>query len=340
MRSEKRTKSFAGRKILTALVLAFVCIVFCGAFSVNAYAKVHKIKSAKGWHNISKYKGGTFKLTKDIKLTKRSQYLTIKKNKKYTIDLNGHNITTTYSGVALENYSPLVIKKGTVILKNSKKNKKGIFYSTETTAVLVGGKSKFYLKNATVYNNATEFRSNLPTGIYLRDKAKCYLQGNSRVLSIGNAIVMFNNAQLTASGTGRSPYPYIRAGFSNIQGAFTHYGSGINITSPSCKVTLKSGSIGTKASPPAIVNSYFSTIEYQQSGDFPVYDKNGNTLKLAKGYVYLDFNGNVVPMSSSFDYLGASAVYYLKLSGANPDKRLTTTVKDNEGYYTVFVWKK
>lgn len=81
-------------------------------------------------------------------------------------------------------------------------------------------------------------------------------------------------------------------------------------------------------------------LRHKTCKNFPVYDKNGNSLKLAPGYVYLNFNGNVVPMSSSFDYLGASAVYYLKLSGANPDKRLTTTVKDNEGYYTVFVWKK
>lgn len=71
-----------------------------------------------------------------------------------------------------------------------------------------------------------------------------------------------------------------------------------------------------------------------------MYDKNGNTLKLAKGYVYLDYKANEIPISSSFDYLGASAAYYLKLSGANPDKRLTTSVKDNEGYYTIFVWKK
>ena len=78
----------------------------------------------------------------------------------------------------------------------------------------------------------------------------------------------------------------------------------------------------------------------KESGSWYFYDKNGNTLKLAKGYVYLDYKANEIPITSSFDYLGSTAVYYLKLSGANPDKRLTTSVKDNEGYYTIFVWKK
>ena len=155
------------------------------------------------------------------------------------------------------------------------------------------------------------------------------------VQSIGNAIAMFDYSSLFLTG-----HPLIRAGASNIKGQFTHYGSGINITSPSCKVSLKGGTIGTMASPPAVVNNFLGAYEFQQSGDFPIYDKNGKTLKAAKGYKFVDAKKNDVPITSSFDSFGPNAAYYLALSGASPDKRLTTTVTSSDGYYSIYIVKK
>lgn len=322
------------RYILMTLLFVLVCTGACFTSPSKTYAKTLKVKSATDWHNISKYKGGTFKLTRNIKLSKPAQYLTITKNKKYTIDLNGYKVYTTYAQKELRAYCPLTIEKGTVILKSSKKNK-GVLYSTETAAVTVGNKAVFYLKSGMIVNDAVEFRSNMPTGIYLANHAKCYIQGASKVQSIGNAIAMFDYSSLFLTG-----HPLIRAGASNIKGQFTHYGSGINITSPSCKVSLKGGTIGTMASPPAVVNNFLGAYEFQQSGDFPIYDKNGKTLKAAKGYKFVDAKKNDVPITSSFDSFGPNAAYYLALSGASPDKRLTTTVTSSDGYYSIYIVKK
>ena len=324
----------ARRRFLPAAIFMIAFLCFCFPFSGRAYAKTYKVKNAADWKNIAKYNGGTFKVTKNIKLTSEKQYLTIKKNKKYTIDLNGHKVTTTYVGKELRSVCPLVIEKGTVILKSSKKNK-GVLYSTETAAVTVGGKAKFYLKNGSIVNDAVEFRSNMPSGIYLTGNAKCYLQGASLVQSIGNGVTMMGSSTLSLTG-----HPLIRAGANTFTGQFTHYGSGINVATPGCKLSLKGGSIGTKASPDASVSSVTGTYNYVQSGDYPIYDKNGKTLKAAKGYKFVDAKGNNVPITSSFDSFGPNAAYYLQLSGANPDRRLTTTTKSSDGYYMIYIVKK
>ena len=70
------------------------------------------------------------------------------------------------------------------------------------------------------------------------------------------------------------------------------------------------------------------------------YDKNGKTLKAAKGYKFVDAKKNDVPITSSFDSFGPNAAYYLALSGASPDKRLTTTVTSSDGYYSIYIVKK
>ena len=337
MRRNGRAVQPVRRHLSAVLFFVMICAAACFVSSADVHAKTHKVKTAADWHNISRYKGGTFKLTKNIRLSNTKQYLTITKNRKYTIDLNGYKVYTTYAGKELRSVCPLTIEKGTVVLKSSKyaKKKKGVLYSTETAAVTVGGSAKFYLKSGAVVNDAVEFRSNMPTGIYLANKARCYVQGASMVQSIGNAVTMFDSSALYLSG-----HPFLRAGASKLTGQFTHYGSGINITSPKCKLSLKGGTIGTKASPPAVVTNFLGSYEYQQSGDFPIYDKNGKTLKAAKGYKFVDAKGKTVPISSSFDSFGTNAVYFLTLAGGNPDRRLTTDVTSSDGYYSIYIVKK
>ena len=334
MRKNRNTTWPAYRQFLIAAVFIIACTVTCFTSSAQAYAKVRKVKNAADWHNIANYKGGTFKLTKNIKLSKPAQYLTITKNRKYTIDLNGHKVYTTYAEKELRAYCPLTIEKGIVILKSSKKNK-GVLYSTETAAVTVGYKARFYMKSGMIVNDAVEFRSNMPTGIYLANSAKCYLQGSAKVQSIGNAIAMFDSSRLFMTG-----HPMVRAGASSLKGQFTHYGSGINITSPKCRISLKGGTIATMASPPAVVTNLLGSYEYQQSGDFPIYDKNGKTLKAAKGYKFVDANKKQVKITSSFDSMGSNAAHFLTLAGGTPDRRLTTTVKSSDGYYSIYIVKK
>ena len=210
--------------LLILLVITGICT--CCVTAEPVHAKTYKIRTASDWKNIGKKNGGTFKLMKDIKLTSEKQYLTISKNKKYTIDLNGHKVATTYSGVNLRTVCPLTVKKGTVILKSSKKNK-GVLYSTEAAAVTVTGSAKFYLKSGAIVDDAVEFRSDVTSAVALADKAKCYISGASMVQSIGNGVAMLGKSKLYLTG-----HPYIRAGANNYTGQFTHYGNGIaeNIT--------------------------------------------------------------------------------------------------------------
>lgn len=376
-----RTISLSKRLAVVGVV-AIACLALCLALPSHAYAanasnlkagtvasaqkdtahkvsvtakkktKVHKIKTAKQWRNIAKYKGGTFKLTKNIKLTSYKQYLTITKNKKYVIDLNGHKVTTTYSGVALRDKSPLVQKKGTVIVKDSTKKKKGTLYSTETAAVTVLG-GKFYLKSGTIVNDAVEFRSDITSAIYLYGSAKAYLQGKSRVRSIGNGIALFGSSKLYVTGN-----PWVRAGYNTYQGQFTHYGSGISVASKNARISLKGGSFGTMASPDVNFMGY----SYAMSANYPILDQYGFALDsaLPAGYKYVDAAGQnmTVRKSNLTDVYsgnqGNAALnnafyqiygYYptwenaLAQFGMKSELRLTTTVKDAAGYYSVYVRK-
>lgn len=321
------------RKIFRIALIFMLCLC---AFASPAYAKskskktkVYKIKTAADWKNISKKNGGTFKLTKDIRLSSTKQYLIIKKNKKYTIDLNGHKVYTTYSGGQLRTVCPLEIQKGTVILKSSKKNK-GVLYSTETSAVTVGGKAKFYLKSGAIVNDAVEFRSDIVHGICLTDSAKGYIQNDSKIMSIGTGIMMMGKSRLYTSG-----HPYVRAGVSNLKGQFTHYGCGIAVISPNCKLSLKGGSFGTKATPDTVVKGPLGgTFIYTGSGDYPVMDKSGKVLKIPSGYKCVDAKGANVPVLPSNLSLMYPAMAYL-----GGESKLETWQQDAAGYYTVFILK-
>jgi len=329
------------KKLLSFSLIFVLCLLAVAGTPQTAHAKskakIHKIKTAADWNKISKYKGGTFKLTKNIKLSNKNKYLTISKNKKYTIDLNGHKVYTTYTGTQLRSVCPLVINKGTVTIKDSSKKKKGVLYSTETVAITIGGKSKLYVKSGMIVNDAVEFRSNMPSGIIMTGKSKVYLQGSSKVRSIGNGITMLTGSpSLFLTG-----HPYIRAGANNFTGMFTHYGSGINVAAPGAKLSIKGGSIGTKASTDISYSTIASTQSYVMSGDYPIYDKNGKTLKTAKGYKYVDAKGNTVSISNELDNIipGASA-YMSQVAGFSGAKRLTTTTKSSDGFYTIYVVKK
>lgn len=319
-------------KRINRALLLLLLIISCFALSSTTYAakNTYTIKSAADWKNIGKKNGGIFKLTKDIKLTSEKQYLTITKNKKYTIDLNGHKISTTYSGVELRTVCPLLIKSGTVIIKSSKKNK-GVLYSTESSAVTAEGNAKFYLQSGSIVDDAVEFRSDVTSAIALAGNARCYIQGTSAVQSIGNGIALLGKSKLFVTGK-----PYIRAGANNRTEMFTHYGNGIAVMEAGCTLSLKGGSIGTKAAPDIETTDLTgATYVYPQSADYPVLDLSGKVLKKAKGYKYVNAKGADVPISgSALDsiYPGIGAVI-----GA--ETKLKTNVPDAEGYYTVYVVK-
>ena len=329
MKTKNNFKLYKYMILLTLLL--FTAFGTCCVTASPVHAKTYKIRTAKDWKNIGKKKGGTFKIMKNIRLSSTSQYLTINKNKKYTIDLNGHKIYTTYSGVNLRTTCPLTIKKGTVVIKSSKKNK-GVFYSTETMGITVMGKAKLYVKSGAIVNDAVEFRSDITSAIYLTDSAKCYISGGSMIQSIGNGIAMIGKSQLYTTG-----HPYIRAGANNNTGMFTHYGNGIAIMEKGCKVSLKGGSIGTKASPDIEVRSIMGTVyTYPQSANYPILDKSGKVINIASGYKYVDSKGNVVPISgSTLDsvYPGFGDIY-------GGEKKVKTSVADSQGYYTIYIIKK
>ena len=117
---------------------------------------------------------------------------------------------------------------------------------------------------------------------------------------------------------------------------FTHYGSGITIAEAGCSVSLKGGSIGTMATPDTTING----LTYTGSGSYPVFDRQGKSLKLAKGYKYLDYKGNNVPIEgSNIDKLYQRITGSTGSSGFQGEKKLTTQVQDPEGFYTVFILK-
>ncbi len=329
MNTRKANVNSFARRIIMAILLVVSCFGLCFLTSGKAYAKTYSVKSASDWKKIGTYNGGTFKLTKNIKLTNKKQYLTITKNKKYVIDLNGHKITTSYAGTELRGICPLTIKKGTVVLQSPKSNK-GVLYSTEQGAVHVEGSAKFYFKSGMIVNDAVEFRSDLVFGVALFDNARCYLQGSSKIQSINHGVIMNGKSKLYLTG-----HPYIRAGAMNTKMNFTHYGSGISVLSPGCTLSLKGGSIGTKATPDTGVSNFLGSYNYVMSGDYPIYDKNGKTLKAAKGYKFVDYKKKNVAITSTLDslYPGAGALF-------GGDKRLTTKVADPKGFYTIYIVKK
>ncbi len=311
-------------KVSFFLIVGVLCILFPAK---STFAKTYKIRTAADWKNISKRKGGKFKLTKNIKLGKKN-YLKITKNKKYVIDLNGHKVTDSGNG---SQSSPLTINTGTVVLKTSKK-KGGVLYSKEWMAVQVNKKGKLYVKSGAVVNDTVEFRTGLASAIYLTGNAKCYLQGTAIIKSINNGVAMMGKSRLYLTGR-----PRIRAGSLRTNMNFTHFGSGINILESGCKVSLKGGVIGTMATPDTTING----LTYTGSGSYPILDRTGKCLKLNSRYRYLDMNAKPVAITgSNVDALFQRITGSTGSSGLPGEKKLTTSVKDTEGYYSIFIKKK
>ena len=315
-----------GRKSTGALVillcvlvgLAFTAVPTTQTAEAKSKGKVHKIKTAKQWKNIAKYKGGKFKVVKNIKLKKTSQYLTIKKNKKYTIDLNGHKVVTTYSGTDFRSACPLTIKKGTVVLKSSKKNK-GVLYSTEMVGISVMNKAKLYVKSGTIVNDTVNFKSGAAAAIATSGNAKCYLQKDCKIRSVNNGVYLIGKSKIYTTG-----HPWVRAGYLETSMPFTHYGAAIVSGDTTVKMSLKGGSFGTMAEPDIFSTDITGSVyRYINSGFYPILDMKGGSLKTAKGYKYVDANKKTVKIST----------YFMQ-------KMLETTVKDSAGYYTIYVVKK
>ena len=185
--------------IIFALVAGMALLLSPASVQTADAAQVHKIRTAAQWHDIGKYNGGTFKIMNNIKLTSESQYLTISKNKKYTIDFNGKTVKTTYTGVALRTTAPLCVNKGTMVIKTSNKKGKGVLYSTETAAVVLQGNAKLYFKSGSIVDDATEFRSDITSAIMTYDNSKCYLQGKCKIQSIGNGVALMGASKLYAT---------------------------------------------------------------------------------------------------------------------------------------------
>ena len=174
------------KRIILGLITTILFMFLCIGPATHAQAKTYKISSASSFHKIGSYKGGTFKLTKDIKLTKPSQYLTISKNKTYVIDLNGHKIkANSYNSGKIRDYVPIILKKGTLKIKNSAK-KKGYLLSTEGAAVFVtGGKLYTYGAGTKTYPS---FKGTYGNGLYIlaRSGAKVTLKGGSFISNTSN----------------------------------------------------------------------------------------------------------------------------------------------------------
>ena len=272
-------------------------------------AKVHKIRTAAQWHNISKYKGGTFKIMKNIKLSNKKYYLSITKNKKYTIDLNGKKVYTTYKGKTYKKRSaPLEMTKGTLVIKDSTARKAGILRGTEAATVCIGGKAKLYLKSGTINNDFLNTQSTSATALLVYGNAAAHLNGGA-VVGIVHGVSVTEKAKLYTTGAGTATYPYVRG----------TNGCGVLVGSKSATLSIGGGSFGTKAAP--------DWFEWRQSGWYPVLAVGSTVLKQASGLKYVDAKNNTVGITSAFAVTSGLA------------KRLTTTVKAADGYYTIYTVK-
>ncbi len=292
-----------GRVLLPAIL--FFCLVLCFPSLTKAASKVYKIKTAKDWHKIGAKKGGTFKIMKDIKLSKPSQYLMIEKNKSYTIDLNGHKIYTGYKGSSIRELPPLGIKKGTVVVKDSTAKKKGKIMSTEMAAVVcIGG--KFCLKSGTI---ETKFKGSADQSCAIGAYAngKLYISGGTVKGSL-HGIMIFGSASIKVSGI-KSKAPKI-LGVS---------GSGLAISGTGVSAVIRGGNYGTKVPPNTSDGNY-----YIYSGYYPIFDESGSVLRLPSDIYFEDASGST----------GGVAL------GVGGFRCVATISKAANGYYMVYARKR
>lgn len=262
------------------MIATFLFVVLFIGQPTQAQAKTYKVSSAGNFHKIGSYSGGTFKLTKDIKLTKTTQYLTINKNKTYTIDLNGHKITAnSYTSGKIRDDVPIILKKGTLKIINSAK-KKGYISSTEGATIFVTGGKLYTYKNVVIACNNVGFIKNYFGRLIPNQASAITMNGGDYHAKGGNIYGVINGlclyrGKLYTYGAGTKTYPSFKG----------TYGNGLYILAKSgAKVTLKGGS--------------FISNTNNLSGYYPIYDYYGNTLSLPKGYSFCDANGKKQPITN------------------------------------------
>lgn len=269
-------REFRRRMKCVGLAVVVLLFVIAGSIlstdSVYAATKTYKIASASDFHKISSYKGGTFKLTKDIKLTKKSQYLTISKNAKYTIDLNGHKINANfYDSGEIRDDVPIIVANGTLHIKNSAK-KKGYINSTEGAAVCMTGGALYTYKNVNITCNNVGFIKDAFGNVTANQASAVAVLGGTyhakggTLYGVINGLNMYGG-KLYTYGAGTKTYP-------TFQG---YYGNGLFVLQKST-LSLKGGS--------------FISCTSNLSGYYPLCDYYGSSLKLPEGYKFKDASGN------------------------------------------------
>ena len=263
-----------------ALITSIFLLAMCMGNITHAQAKSKtiKISTANDFHKISTYNGGTFKLTKDIKLTKTSQYLTISKDKSYTIDLNGHKITAnSYTSGEIRDDVPIVLQNGTLKIKNSA-SKKGYLSSTEGATVFVSGGKLYTYKNVVITCDNVGFIKDVYGNVISNQASAIAMTGGNYYAKGGNIYGVINGLSLYGGklytyGAGTKTYPSFKG----------TYGNGLYIVAQSgAKVTLKGGS--------------FISCTSNLSGYYPICDYYGNVISLPAGYSFSDASGKTQPI--------------------------------------------
>lgn len=263
------------KKILTLILVAALVFTMSPVIGISADSHiasaqtVHKISTASQFHNISKYNGGSFKITKNIRLKKKSQYLTLKKNYTYKINLNGKKITTTTQRqMAIKGRAPISMYRGTLQISDSSKAKTGVLYTYEGAAVdMVGG--KIIMKSGSLESDFVYTGQGWGFGIHAANSAKVHLYGGM-IKGRFSGVALNNNARIYTYGTAKK-WPFIW---------------GVE-----CAGLLMIGT-GNKAS---FKGGTFATSSY--SGFYPISDQNNSALPTAlkSGYYYWDsYTGAVV----------------------------------------------
>lgn len=258
-----------------AIVASIFLLAICMGNITHAQtkSKTIEISTASDFHKIGTYNGGTFKLTKDIKLARTSQYLTISKNKTYTIDLNGHKITAnSYTSGKVRDDVPIILQNGTLKIKNSAK-KKGYLSSTEAATVFVTGGTLYTYKNVVITCDNVGFTKNIFGNVTPNQASAITMTGGTYHAKGGNIYGVINGLSLYGGklytyGAGTKTYPSFKG----------TYGNGLFITAnKGAKAALKGGS--------------FISCTGNLSGYYPICDYYGNTLSLPNGYSFCDASG-------------------------------------------------
>lgn len=284
------------KSVMIGLISTILFMILAIGQVTHAQAKTYKISSASNFHKISSYKGGTFKLTKDIKLTTKSQYLTISKKKSYTIDLNGHKITAnSYTSGKIRDDVPIILRNGTLKIKNSAK-KKGYLLSTEGSAIFVTGGKLYTYNNVAITCNNVGFIKNVYGYVIPNQASAISMTGGNYYAKGGNIYGVINGLSLYGGnlytyGAGTKTYPSFKG---------TH-GNGLYIVAKKgAKVSLKGGS--------------FISCTSNLSGYYPICDYYGNIISLPTGYSFCDASGKKQSINSS-GYVKYVASNYNKTKG-------------------------